>query len=174
MFSHHNDSGRPCLGCDRSAVLYPTPSQTCAPRNRTARQRNSRGNAIIEFSLLLPILLMLSVGMIAVGFALWDQILLVNAVNLSAQTIAFSRGLTTDPCATGYSTITNAAPALNSGLSVTFTINGTAYAATTCTAGAANMIQGAAVTVAATYPVTLSFWMFAPGKIGTKTTEVIQ
>lgn len=157
------------------APLPATP-QACA-KIRTGRKRASRGNALIEFTLVMPILLAVSTGMVSFGFALQNQLALTNAVSLGAQAVAFSRGQTSDPCATGYTAITNAAPALTSGLSLTFVINGTTYSGvTSCAAGASNMVQGATVEITGAYPVTLAVFSqsFAPGYLVAKTSEYIQ
>ena len=90
------------------------------------------------------------------GFARDNDLVLTNAVNTGAQLLAISRGQTADPCATAYTAIGGAAPSLKTGLSLTFVINGSTYTATnTCTAGAANMVQGASAKVTATYPCSL-------------------
>ncbi len=156
------------------------PGHGCAVPCSEKRKRASRGNAVIEFTVVMPMMLMLMTGMASAGFALQNYLLLTNAVNLGAQAIAFSRGQTTDPCNTGYTAISNAAPTLTatgSGLSLTFTINGTTYAnVTSCTAGASNMVQSATVQIKASVPVTLAIFSlnFAPGTLVAKTAEYIQ
>lgn len=152
-------------------------TSVAAAKSRTGRKRASRGNALIEFTLIMPLLLLLATGMVSFGFALENELQLTNAVNLGAQAVAFSRGQTTDPCATGYTAISNAAPALTSGLSLTFVINGTTYSGvTSCTAGASNMVQGATVEVKGSYPYTLAIYslIFSPGKLVAETSEYIQ
>jgi Flp pilus assembly protein TadG len=115
-----------------------------------------RGGSFVEFTLVMPILLLVMTGLFSFGFALHNDLVLTNAVNTGAQLLSISRGQTTDPCATAYTAITGAAPSLKTGLSLTFVINGATYAATSsCTAGAANMVQGASAQVTATYPCTL-------------------
>jgi Flp pilus assembly protein TadG len=115
-----------------------------------------RGGALIEFTLVMPILLLTMTGVSSFGFALHNDLVLTNAVNTGGQLLAISRGQTTDPCATAYTAISGAAPSLKTGLSLTFVINGSTYTATTtCTAGAANMVQGASAQVTATYPCSL-------------------
>jgi len=148
--------------------------------SRTGRKRANRGNSVIEFTLIMPMLLLLMTGMVSAGFALQNYLNLTNAVNLGAQAVAFSRGQTSDPCATGYTAISNAAPTLTasgSGLSLTFTINGTAFAGvTSCPAGASDMVQGSTVQIKGSFPVTLAIYSlnFAPTTIVAKTSEYIQ
>lgn len=155
-------------------------TSVASTKSRTGRKRANRGNSVIEFTFIMPLMLMLMTGMASAGFALQNYLLLTNSVNLGAQAIAFSRGQTSDPCATGYTAISNAAPTLTasgSGLSLTFTINGTTYSdVTSCTAGASNMVQGATVQIKASFPATLAIFSlnFAPGTLVAKTAEYIQ
>lgn len=117
---------------------------------------NQRGGTLIEFTLVMPFLLLSMTGLVAFGFALHNELVLTNAVNAGGQALAFSRGQTSDPCATAYTAITAAAPSLTSGLSLTFVINGTTYASTdTCAAATANMVQAASAQITGTYPCAL-------------------
>ncbi len=147
------------------------------PGGRRLRARGQRGGSLIEFTLVMPLLLLVSTGMAAFGFVLHNELVLTNAVNTGAQQLAFSRGQTTDPCATAYAAISSAAPSLTSGLSLSFVINGVSYSSTTsCTGGAANMVQGASAQVTATYPCNLGgvFRGSFSCQLGTQTTEYIQ
>jgi len=146
------------------------------PAGKQVSARKERGGTLIEFTLVMPILLLTITGMVAFGLALHNELVLTNAVNSGAQLLAFSRGQTTDPCATAYGAINSAAPSLTTGLSLTFVINGSTYAATTsCTAGAANMVQGASAQITATYPCALGVLgeKFSC-QLGTQTSEIIQ
>lgn len=158
-------------------MRVPAAPATCV-RIGTARRRALAGNSLIEFTLVMPILLLVATGMVAFGFALHNGLVLTNAVNSGAQLLAFSRGQTSDPCATAYTQITNSAPSLTaSKLSLSFIINGTSYSGvTTCTAGAANMVQGATAIVNATYPYSLPIFSmnFANGKLAASVSEYIQ
>ena len=138
---------------------------------------NRRGQSLVEFSLAAPLLLITATGMVAFGLALYDQIVLANGVNAGAQTLALSRGQTTDPCATASTAIENASPSLStSKLSFKFIINGTSYTSTSCTAGAANMVQGATVQVTANYPCVLAVYGLNATScgLGAQTSEMIQ
>jgi Flp pilus assembly protein TadG len=118
-----------------------------------------RGGTFIEFTLVIPVLLLAMTGMVSFGIALHNDLMLTNAVNTGTQLLAISRGQTADPCATAYTAISGAAPSLATGLSLTFVINGATYTATnTCTAAAANMVQGASAQVTATYPCNLAIF----------------
>jgi len=125
----------------------------------------------------MPVLLLVMTGMVSFGIALHNDLILTSAVNTGAQQLAFSRGQTTDPCATAYSAISSAAPTLASGLSLSVVINGTTYSSTTsCPTGASNMIQGASAQVTATYPCILTVFResFAACSLRSQVTEFIQ
>jgi TadE-like protein len=144
------------------------------------RSRNKRvgerGGAVIEFTLIMPVLLLTMTGMAAFGFAIHNEIVLTNAVNTGAQLLAFSRGQTTDPCATAYSAITGAAPSLTSGLSLSFVIDGTSYPSTTsCPSGTASMVQGTSAQITGTYPCALGVYGESfTCQLRAQTTEFIQ
>ena len=142
----------PATAADKGAV------STSAGR-KPSRSCRKRGAGLVEFTLVMPVLLLVATGMVSFGMALHNELVLTNAASIGTQQVAFSRGQTTDPCATGYTAIHNAAPALSSGLSLTFVINGTTYSSTTsCTAGAANMVQGSTIQITASYPYTLAIF----------------
>ena len=141
-------------------------SEVCVKTPQSGRKRvragNERGNSLIEFGLVVPVLMLIVTGMVSSGFVLNNALELNNGVNTGAQLLAISRGMTTDPCATAYSAIRSAALTLNTGLSLTFVINGSTYTATnSCPAGAANMVQGKSVQVTATYPCTFVYYGFS-------------
>jgi Flp pilus assembly protein TadG len=143
-------------------TLFMANSEMCG-KIRSGHKRviasSQRGQAAIEFTLVIPLLLLIMTGLVSFGFALHNFLLLTNGVNTGAQLLAISRGQTTDPCATAYAALQGAAPSLTSGLSVTFVIDGTTYAATkSCPAASSNMVQGAFVQVTASYPC--SFGIF--------------
>lgn len=135
-----------------------------------------RGQSLIEFTLIVPLLLLITTGIIAFGIALHNDLVLTNAVNSGAQVLSMSRGQTTDPCATAYSAISGAAPSLTSGMSLSFVINGTSYSSTTCTAAASGMVAGASAQVTATYPCVLpvSGQNFASCTLQSQVAEIIQ
>lgn len=123
--------------------------------------RGERGSALVEFALILPMMLMLTTGLLVFGVAMNNYLQLTNAVSIGARALAVDAGTTAgaDPCAAGVTAIENAAPALTPGnLTFTFTLNGTAYPQVSCntTAAANNLSSGTTVTVTATYPLNLS------------------
>jgi Flp pilus assembly protein TadG len=134
-----------------------------------------RGQAAMEFTLAVPLLLLVMTGALSFGIALHNFLLLTNAVNIAAQQLAVSRGQTTDPCATANSVITTAAPSLASNLTLSFVIDGTSYSGTTCTDGASSMVQGASAQITASYPCSLAIVdMTHTCNLRTQVTEYIQ
>jgi Flp pilus assembly protein TadG len=137
-----------------------------------------RGQSLIEFTLVMPILLMTMTGMVSFGMTMRNYLVLTNAVNTGAQALSMSRGQTTDPCATATAAIESAAPNLTpANLSFTYVINGNTYTSTSCTAGAANMTQGGSLQVTVSYPC--SFTMiykttFPACNLSSQTAELIQ
>jgi Flp pilus assembly protein TadG len=146
------------------------------PRFRGTGKRASAGNALVEFSFIMPLLLLVATGMVAFGVALHNDLMLANAVNAGAQLLAFSRGQTSDPCATAASAISSAAPSLSSGISLSFVINGTTYSSSSCPSGSSNMIQGATAQVTGTYPCVLgvSGQSFSHCTLSSQISELIQ
>ena len=154
--------------------------KTCGrirPGGKRTHAVRERGGSLIEFTMVMPVLLLVMTGMVSFGFAIHNDLVLTNAVNGAAQVLAFSRGQTTDPCATAYTAISSAAPSLATNLYLTFVINGTTYAGTTtCTAGASNMVQGATAQITASYayiPAVLGR-NFPAGYLKSQTAEIIQ
>jgi Flp pilus assembly protein TadG len=141
------------------------------------RVANEQGQAVIEFTLVVPILLIVMTGLLSFGLALHNFLVLTYGVNAGAQLLSFSRGQTTDPCATAATAIQSAVPGLTNGLSLTFVIDGSTYSSTTsCPAGAANMVQGTSAQVTATYPCSLGVFNMNVHtcNLQTQVTEVIQ
>ena len=143
----------------------------------------NQGGSLIEFALVLPVLMIAVTGMAATSIALHNLLVLTNAVNTGAQQLSFSRGQTTDPCATAYAAVKSASLGLTTAnLSMTVVINGTTYLPPTppstpsCTAGAAEMVQGTSAEVAATYPCILAIvgMKFSACTLQMQTAELIQ
>ena len=69
--------------------------QLCAripSRGRWVSVGNGRGQATIEFTLIVPILLVLMTGLLSFGIALHNFLVLTYGVNAGAQLLAISRG----------------------------------------------------------------------------------
>ncbi len=122
-------------------------------------QSESEGNSLVEMALALPVFLAVVTGIFAFGIAFNNELTLSNAVGSGAQYLQQIRSTTTDPCADTLSAIEAAAPGLQgSNISLTFNFNGTAASGNSCAGDEADLVQGAPVTVTATYPCTLSIY----------------
>ncbi len=138
------------------------------------------GQALLEFAVSLPILLVVVTGILAFGLVLNNYVMLTNATDNGARALAISRGQTTDPCATMVNAVYAAAPVLRqSGYTFAITLNGAKYTGTTCNSSAAvaNMVQGAQAQVTVSYPCSLAMYGMnaAPGcALQAQTTELIQ
>jgi len=155
--------------------------------DKLARLRTSGGGgqALLEFALCPPMLLLIVTGIMTFGIALNSYIELTGAVSIGARLLAVSRGQTTDPCATTATAVYNAAPFLTptSNMKFTFVLNGTKYSGASCsststtTGAAGNLVQGQPAQVTATYPCNVSVYgfNFAPTCTMTaQTTELVQ
>lgn len=148
--------------------------RTIEAQRRALRMRirslglGDRGQSLVEFGLVAPVLLLVLTGIFSFGIILNQYEVLTNATSAGARAFALSRGETSpalaasDPCAYAISLLEADAPNLSTS-SLTFTIaytNNTASPATvssyttSCTALAGNMNSGDQVQVLATYPVT--------------------
>ncbi len=129
----------------------------------------SEGQALVEFALLSPLVLLLIFGMCIFGLMLSQYLTLSNAVSIGAQQLAtYRNGLSsTDACAVVYNAVTNAAPNLTAAnLTFTITVNGTKFvngvsgaSNVSCSGEAStyNSDENDPVSVTVTYPFTASF-----------------
>jgi len=148
------------------------------------RTSDEEGQALIEFAITLPVLLMLVTAIFIFGLTLSHYLMLLNATDIAARNLAISRGQTTDPCALTVATVEAAAPMLTPGsLSFSLNLNGTAENGTSCssastTTGAAGLlVQGSAAQVTVTFPCSLVVYGANPWpncKLVAITTELVQ
>lgn len=140
-------------------------------RSRKLVGDESSGQALVEFALVSPLILMLGLGICIFGIGLNQDLVLTNSTELGAQQLAISRGQTTDPCLTLNNAVVTAAPNLTpASLNFSLTLNGVAatpFAGQSASSGAAicpsmasDMVEGANESVTVTYPFTVSFIKF--------------
>jgi Flp pilus assembly protein TadG len=148
-------------------------SRWLAASRRLLGKDDCSGQALLEFALVAPLVLLLALGMLIFGIALNKQLVLSNATELAAQQVAISRGQTTstnNPCEIAESTFTNAAPDLDA-TSVTFSMTLSGQSTIPSTTGASSfasatncssaaLVEGQTVTLTVTYPYTASFINF--------------
>ncbi len=153
------------------------------------------GQALLEFALLLPLLLMVVTGIYAFGLAFNQYLQLTEATSVGAELLGFSRGQTADPCYTAAYAIQNSAPLLDpTKISYTFVLNGNSYgpysglvvaasgsapASSLCPTSSnagATLAPGVPATVTVTYPCNLTVYLFSQStfNMGVAVTEIIQ
>jgi Flp pilus assembly protein TadG len=120
-----------------------------------------RGQAMVEFAVVLPVLVVLLFGVVQCGVAFNNYETLTDAVRAGARAAAVSR-TDTDPVATATTAVRDSAADLNQsnlGVSVTST-----------------WAQGSDVTVSATYPYSIDLlgWVVASGNLTSTTTERVE
>jgi Flp pilus assembly protein TadG len=144
---------------------------------RTILQAGEQGSALIEFALILPMLLMLTTGLLVFGVAMNNYLQLTHAVNVAARTVSLyghdagTANNIADPCATASTAVMNAAPSLNSSnMTFSYSFGTTTASTTSCTSAASSLTSGSNVTVTATYPLNLSVY----GKVFSQNNAVLQ
>jgi Flp pilus assembly protein TadG len=172
-------------------VLVPEEPGSAKPaaeriRRMAACARSERGGAMVELALTVPILMLLVTGVVSIGTLMEQDMQLTDAVNVAAKQLAVMRGNTTDPCNLVYSTVTAAAPYLSlTSSDFSYSFNGNAQSGSSCsssstsTGAAAELVQGAPITVTVIYPCSLStyFGVLAPSGscfIQAQLTEMVQ
>ena len=118
------------------------------------------GNALVEMALVLPVFLAFVTGIGSFAIALGTQITLIQATGSGGQYLQQLRNGTTDPCKDTITAIENAAPNLAPGsINLTLTMGGNApVTGASCSGKQTQLVEGATVTVATTYPCTLSVY----------------
>jgi Flp pilus assembly protein TadG len=166
---NHINQPRAKRGAGRSRV-----AQIC-----TRLGSDTRGGAMLEMAISLPVVLLLMTGIFSFSIALYQKLQLAEAVSNGGRLLAVDRG-DTDPCKTVATAIYAAAPGLTqSNMTLTFVLNGVSTGATCAgTAGAANsnMVAGGNAQVTATYPITIGVYGKNWGSytLTTQITEVVQ
>ena len=127
--------------------------------------RNDRGQTMVEFALVVPVLCLVIFGIIQCGILYNNYITLTDATRVGARKAAVSRQ-TTDPAGPGGVAKAATIKAASGLDSPPLTVNVTATA----------WSPGADVTVEATYPYELKILWFvaASGTLSSKTTERVE
>jgi Flp pilus assembly protein TadG len=147
--------------------------------------RDERGQAMVEFAMTVPIMLLLLAAILVLGVVFNNYLALTNATTAGAQQLSISRGQTSDPCATTSQTIQAAAPNLTGGLTYSIAFGsgnpvtyGSAFTGTSCTSATADLVSGDTAKVTVTYPCSLVIYgtNYAPSgcTLTAQTAELIQ
>ena len=167
-----------CLKDDSQGSLVESgfAGAVCKSVGARLRSGNEDGQALIEFALSVPMLLLLVTAIVSFGIVLNNYLELTNATNASAQALSISRGQTSDPCATAVSAFETAAPTLHtSNLGFTIALNAVNVGGTSCPT--ATLVEGQPAQVTVTYPCNFSFiYNFTPSSCSLRalTAEAIQ
>ena len=142
----------------------------CARFDSPLRRRED-GQAMIEFALIMPVLMLLVVGIIKLGVVYSHYITLTDAVRVGARQLSLSRGYPTDPCAAAVTRTINAANTLNL---TAGQITATPSPPDQC-APSGISLQGSSVTLSATYPCELGiFGINIPCNLRASATESVE
>jgi Flp pilus assembly protein TadG len=127
--------------------------------------KGERGQALVEFALVAPLLFMILFGIIQFGTAFMHSVALTDAVRTGARKAAVSRNAA-DPVGATQSAVLGAATDLNSS-TLTGRINVTAPS---------GWVAGGSVTVEATYPYSINILgiVVASGDLHSATTERLE
>ena len=150
------------------AVTFTQLSET-RPCDFLLGEGNEDGQALIEFAVTVPLLLLVVTGILTFGIALNNYLMLTQATGVAARTLAVNRGQTLDPCSTVATAVMAAGPTLNSSnLTFNIVLNGTPFSGTSCasastsTGAAGDMVQGTPAKVTVTYPCKLAVYGARP------------
>jgi Flp pilus assembly protein TadG len=128
---------------------------------RRAHWKNEHGQTMVEFTLVLPILLVVLLGIVQLGITFKDYVALTDAVRAGARTAAVSRYSAT-PAADAAKRVKTASGGLNAAkLNVTVT---------------SSWAAGSDVVVSATYPYSISLLgvVIRSGNLQSQTTERVE
>jgi Flp pilus assembly protein TadG len=118
-----------------------------------------QGNAILEFALVMPLMVLIITIICQLGIVFNQQISLTHAATIGAQMLMQDRLSTSeDPCADTFRSVTAAAPTLKaSNIVMTLTMNNNApISLTSCPGKQTQLVQGGPVTVQVTYPYSIT------------------
>jgi Flp pilus assembly protein TadG len=141
------------------------------------RSRRTEGGALVEMAVTLPLLLIIMTGIFSVSVAMYQKLLLTEAVSTGGRYLAADRGIDVNPCTATSTAIQNAAPTLAAGsFSITYTLNGVA-SGSTCN-GTSNLVAGKSAQINVTYPCTLMWYgttkSFGGCTLGAQIVEQVQ
>ena len=159
---------------------------------RGLHRSGEEGGSLVEMAVVLPLLLLLTTGILTFGIAISNDLQLTEAVSSGARVIAVSRGNTLDPCNTAVTSTAQAAPGLaQANMTFTLVLNtgtntytyGPTQGSLSCSSASITtgppsyMVQGGTATLTVTYPCNLAVYgrNYAPNCVLTaQTTEAVQ
>jgi Flp pilus assembly protein TadG len=125
------------------------------------RIKDERGQAMTEFAIVLPILIVLLFGIVQFGILFNNYVTLTDAVRAGARAAAVSRQAP-NPAGIATAAVQSSAGGLNQA-NLGVNIN-------------SSWAPGATVTVTATYPYSISLlgWVVSSGNLSTSSTEAVE
>jgi Flp pilus assembly protein TadG len=156
----------------QQALLAEATSSADVRQGAGGRLRREDGQAMVEFAIVLPLLLLLVTGMIQFGLLFNKYITLTDAARNGAQTLAIGRGLS-DPCdaavlqtlQSGSTTGLTSGQVTPSFSSSSDYCGSGAYTYNTSGNTSGNEVEGDQATVTATQPFTLSVYGLTLGQL---------
>jgi Flp pilus assembly protein TadG len=133
---------------------------------RNINTKAEDGQALIEFTLVAPLLFLILFGIIQFGIAFMHSVALTDAVRTGARKASVSRSAA-DPTGASMSAVLNAATDLD---------QSTLASRINVSTGAAGWTQGGSVTISATYPYSINILgiVVASGDLHSATTERLE
>lgn len=94
----------------------------CRRSKRVFGRRGEEGAALLEFAITLPLLMTVLTGTASFSLALYFLQQIGNATSTAAQLLGAEQGLTSDPCKTVVTSVTNSLPSLTAA-KLTYTVS---------------------------------------------------
>jgi Flp pilus assembly protein TadG len=117
-------------------------------RRHVLRRRGEEGQAMVEFALVLPVLLLVLVAILKFGLTFENYLTLTDAVRAGSRQLAVGRG-SANACTSATNLVQSSASGLNT---ANLTVTTSLTSPDTCT----SLTEGNAATVSATYPCDLT------------------
>jgi Flp pilus assembly protein TadG len=142
----------------------------------------TRGGALVEFAVTLPLIMLLMTGIFSFSIALYQKMSLSEGLSVGGRVLATDRG-DTDPCKTATAAINSASPdLLTANLTLTYILNGVSQGTGTLScpgasgAANANMVSGKNAQIQVTYKCSLGVYNanFGSCLLAEQVTEVVQ
>jgi Flp pilus assembly protein TadG len=129
-------------------VTASRPTNDDAPTARSRRASGQQGQALVEFALVLPVLMLLIIGIVKLGIVFNNYLTLNDAVRAGARQLAIGRGQNLDVCAQAINRVKSSASNLDP---TKLQVPTPSVSAGSCSPGT-SMVIGSDGTVSASYP----------------------
>jgi Flp pilus assembly protein TadG len=160
------------------ASLFPVGPRNSSTLARWIRSgKRADGGALVEMAVTLPLLLVIMTGVFSLSVAMYQKLMLTEAVSAGGRYLAADRGIDLDPCTATSALIKTAAPTLTgTSFSFNYTLNGVA-SGSTCS-GTSNLVAGKSAQINVTYPCNIAWFgttsKFSGCTLGAQIVEEVQ